>query len=87
MHRRVGRFRVSRAATLMDGSGLATLRLIMDRVLVLRCEMMVHTGCLEYVALSNDFDELILDGEAPWYNVLVHRAEDGSQSVQFVRQT
>lgn len=85
MHRRVGKFRVSRGATLMQGDGLKTLRLIQDKVLVIRCEMMLHTGCLEYVALSEEFDELKPYEEAPWYNVWVHR--DGNvDRVEFVRE-
>jgi len=90
MPRRLGKFRVSRVAE-MDESMLQVLRLIHDRILVFRCEMMYAEGALEYIAMGEDFDEVPMGGELPRYNVLVHVDLDPATGqrkhrIEFVKQ-
>lgn len=66
MDNRVGRFRISMPVFFAD---LEMVREVMRRVIVVRAEMMYVTDSIDYVAVSEEFDEAPEYSEAPWYEV------------------
>ena len=77
--RRLGRFVLSR---ILIEDYPETLRTIMGRCIILRCEMLYHMDTFEYVALSPDFDEVEQGVFPPDYEVYI--SEDG-MCIEFKR--
>lgn len=82
---RIGKFRIARAAGL-DSGIREVLRKIHDKVIVFRCEMLYAEGALEYVAMCDEFDEVLRGDHVPRYNVLVHISPKGEQTIQFIKE-
>ena len=80
MNNRIGRFVISRLFVEKDPE---TARAVMGMVIVVRCEMMLASDTLEYMALSPEFDE-VQEGEIiPTYEVHIN---EGVQRIEFVRK-
>lgn len=76
---RIGRFGIS--LTLAEREQ-ELARAIMGKCIIVRCEMMYETNRLEYVAISDEFDEVPQGAMAPEYEV--HISEGGAR-IEFVR--
>ena len=59
-----------------------TVRAIMGRCIIVRCEMMYSYDNFEYWALSPDFDEVPENETAPVYDVII---SDGGKRIEFKR--
>lgn len=81
MNQHNGRFSMSRQLIERDPE---IARAIMERCIVVRCEMVYIYDTLEYIALSLDFDEVPKCEVAPEYNVII---SDGGKCIKFKRLT
>lgn len=69
MQRRIGKFSISRR---LIEDAPDTCLLVMAKVIVIRAEMLFESNSVEYVALSQLFDEVPQDCESPTYRVMVN---------------
>lgn len=79
MNKRIGRFAISKQLIEHDPD---TARAILGRCIVVRCEMIYAHDTLEYVALSQDFDEVSQREIVPQYDVII---SDGGKRIEFKR--
>lgn len=80
MNRQLGKFRIEDI-----DRNLREAKLVLARVVVVRAEMMYDANCIEYTAISDDFDR-VDDGErVPEY--LAHLQYDGLGGVKFLKWT
>jgi len=75
---RIGIFRIGRK---LIEDNEAIVRAIMSRVIVVRCEHMYALDVFEYMAISNDFDEVPQGEIVPKYQILIGEGE----FISFVR--
>jgi hypothetical protein len=59
---------------------------ITARMIIYRAEMMFHKDCVEYIAISDLFDEVEQGECPPEYVIIVHNTEDGTYVVSADRK-
>lgn len=77
---RIGRFSISRQMIERDP---ATVRAVMGRCIIVRCEMLYAFDHLEYMAISPDFYEVEEGSVIPEYAVLI---SDMGKRIEFKRK-
>ncbi len=77
MDRRIGRFSISRQLVDHDAE---TVRAVMGRCIIVRCEMMYESNSLQYVAVSPEFAEVPLGQIIPGYDVII---SDNGARIEF----
>jgi hypothetical protein len=81
MLQRLGKFRINRE--LIQKTPIAKLAPIFSRVVVVSCELRYDMDAFEYVALSNDFDEVEPGMVAPMYDLdCKHVNRDGEEWIE-----
>ena len=74
-NRRKGKFRI--AFEFLDNDWELLLK-PMSEVLVVRAEALYDARAIEYLAYSNNFDEVEIGSEAPYYCVQLTKTENGA---------
>lgn len=57
---------------LQDTSCHESVKLIMSKMIIIRCEYMYDTETFEYIAISELFDEVKAFSETPMYNIIIN---------------
>ena len=84
MQNRLGRFSVTEELIRENSEGV---RQVLGRVLVLRATEVFHNRSIEYIAMSEMFDEVPPGEEIPEYMFKIFREADGTISaVEAIRQ-
>lgn len=83
LQRRIGKFSIRRSF-LYDHP--EKVMLLMQRVIVVRCELLHLGDMFEYVAISPDFESVPEGQVPPEYDGFFSRKEDGSFSFRWVKQ-
>lgn len=78
----IGKFLI--VGSLLD-KNLDLVQKILSRVVVVRAEYIYHHGGIEYIAISNEFEEIAEFGTLPTYKVNVHFEADGP-IVKFIKE-
>lgn len=75
--KRIGKFSITR--DLIDAAPEAVRRLVMSNVIVLRAELMAHMDAIEYIAISDEFEEVEPGMMPPDYVVTIttHYSDSG----------
>lgn len=81
MHTRIGRFSICRKLVEYQPN---TVRDVMGKCIVVRCELMYERDRFEYTAISPDFDEIKHGDIAPEYDVII---SDHGKRIEFKRKT
>ena len=79
-NRRRGKFRI--AFEFLDNDWELLLK-PMGEVVVVRAEALYASKVIEYLAYSNNFDEVEIGSEAPYYCVMFTKNKDGSLTHQW----
>ncbi len=80
MKRRIGKFYITR--DVFEEPEWAVSSKVFERVAIVRCELLFNRDEFEYIALSQDFDEIDPAIEPPEYACIIHKevAEDETYS-------
>ena len=72
-NRKLGRFNISHDA--IKQTSQRTLSNVMKHFMPIRAESMFDKGCIEYLAISELFDEVELGAEVPIYDLIIKNGQ------------
>ena len=70
---RLGKFNIQRT-TILDNPEL--VKAITNGMIIFRAEMMMHKDAVEYIAVSNLFEEIQWGIEPPFYDIMIDNRMD-----------
>ncbi len=73
MKRRIGKFYIH---SLLINDSPEAIKKVMGKCIILRCEHLPHRDAFEYIAISDDFDEIAVSLVTPEYQVVFNSIED-----------